>query len=76
MGHFIFRRNLQMDEIVKAISEKTGLPETQARQAAETVIEMLKDKLPAPLAGQLDGLIDGKGGGLGDVAKTLGGLFG
>ena len=47
-----------MDELVKKVSEKTGLPEEQARKAAEAVLEFLKEKLPAPLAGQLDNLLD------------------
>ena len=47
-----------MDELVKKVSEKTGLPEAQAKQAAEAVLEFLKEKLPAPLAGQLDNVLE------------------
>lgn len=43
-----------MDELVKAVAAQTGLPEAQAKQAAEAVINFLKDKLPAPLASQVD----------------------
>lgn len=46
-----------MDELIKTVSEKTGLPEAQARKAAEAVIDFLKEKLPAPLAGQIDAVI-------------------
>ena len=47
----------------------------QAKQAAEAVLEFLKDKLPAPLAGQLDGLLENPG--MADqAAGLLGGLFG
>ncbi|MCA9942741.1 MAG: DUF2267 domain-containing protein [Ardenticatenaceae bacterium] len=64
-----------MDELVKVVSQKTGLPEAQAKQAAEAVLEFLKDKLPAPLAGQLDGLLENPG--MADqAAGLLGGLFG
>lgn len=47
-----------MDELVKKVSEKTGLPESQAKQAAEAVLEFLKEKLPAPLAAQLDKVVE------------------
>lgn len=47
-----------MDELVKMVSEQTGLPEAQARKAAEAVMKFLKEKLPAPLASQLDNLVE------------------
>ncbi|MCA9935144.1 MAG: DUF2267 domain-containing protein [Ardenticatenaceae bacterium] len=43
-----------MDELVKVVVEKTGLPEAQAKKAAEAVVDFLKEKLPAPLASQVD----------------------
>lgn len=65
-----------MDDLVKQVSEKTGLSEEMARQAAEVVIGVLKDKLPAPIAGQIDGVLGGEGGGdLGGIAKGLGGML-
>ena len=64
-----------MDELVKLVAEKTGLSEAMARTAVNVVLDYVKDKLPAPIAGQLDNLLDG-GGDLGDIASTLGGLFG
>ncbi|MBX3170531.1 MAG: hypothetical protein KF760_24200 [Candidatus Eremiobacteraeota bacterium] len=64
-----------MEELIKLIEQKTGLPESQARQAAETAISFIKGKLPEPLAGQLDGLLAGKAPG-GDVLGKLGGLLG
>ena len=49
-----------------------------SRQAAEVVLEYLKGKLPEPIAGQLDNIVEGSEGfDLGDAAsKGLGGLFG
>ena len=47
-----------MDELVQKISEETGLSEEQARKAAEVVVNFLKEKLPAPLVGQIDNLIE------------------
>lgn len=58
-----------MDELVKMVAEETGLPEAQARQAAEAVIKFLKDKLPEPLAGQVDNLLENEG--TADVAQDL-----
>lgn len=43
-----------MDELIKTISEQAGIPEAQAKKAAEAAIAFLKTKLPAPLAGQVD----------------------
>jgi len=66
-----------MDEVVKMVSEKTGLSEEMSRVAVETVLTYLKGKLPAPIAGQLDNILEGGGlGDLGDLAGGLGGLLG
>lgn len=63
-----------MDELVKLVSEKTGLSEDMSRKAATTVIAYLKDKLPAPIAGQIDTVL--KTGGSGSSASGLGGILG
>ncbi|HUW12774.1 MAG TPA: hypothetical protein VM537_23810 [Anaerolineae bacterium] len=66
-----------MDELIKMVAQKTGLGEDAAKMAVDTVIGYLKEKLPAPIAGQIDGLLGGsmaeKAGGL---TKGLGGLLG
>ena len=38
-----------MDEIVDLVVKKTGISDELARQAVETVIDYLKDKLPDPI---------------------------
>lgn len=67
-----------MNELVKLVVDKTGISESQAEKAIATVLDFLKQKLPAPIAGQIDGLL--KGGGqaadAGDLVKGLGGLLG
>jgi hypothetical protein len=67
-----------MDELVKLISERTGIPAEQARTVVEAVRGYLKEKLPAPIAGQIDGLLAGAGSNeqASQVISTLGGLFG
>jgi hypothetical protein len=68
-----------MEDLVKLVSQKTGLPEAQAKLAVDTVLGFLKTKLPAPLAGQLDGFLAGGSAApdLGGLASSaLGGMFG
>jgi uncharacterized protein (DUF2267 family) len=61
-----------MDELVNLVSSKVGISQEQARQAVNVVIGFLKDKLPAPIAGQLDSVLKGGKGGLGDLGGMLG----
>ena len=64
-----------MDELVKLVSQKTGLPQDKAKMAVETVVNFLKQKLPPALAGQLDAIL--AGGNLSDnLTKGLGDLLG
>jgi hypothetical protein len=72
-----------MDELVQAVSSKTGLSADQARAAATATLDFVKGKLPGPVADQIDGLLGGAGssthatGGMMDQAKgMMGGMFG
>ena len=70
-----------MDELVKLVAGKVGISPEQAEKAVTTVLGFLKDKLPGPIAGQLDHIVGGGSGGtgaldLGAVEGALGGLFG
>ncbi len=67
-----------MDELVKLVAQKTGLSEEMARTAVDTVIGFLKDKLPEPIAAQIDAVLGSAGtaSGAADLVKGLGGLFG
>lgn len=64
-----------MDELVKMISQKLGISTEQAHQAVDMVLKFLKEKLPAPIAAQIDGLLSGSGNAE-DLLKGLGGFFG
>jgi hypothetical protein len=67
------------EELVRMVAQKTGLPEDKARMAAETVIGFLKERLPEPIASQLDSVARSgasAGGGLGDMAKGFGDKLG
>ena len=69
-----------MDQLIATVAEKAGIDKEQAKSAIESVMGFLKDKLPASLAGQLDGLVKGgegsEGGAMGAISKGFGGLFG
>ena len=54
-----------MDELIAQVSQRTGLSHEQAQQAVQTVLDFVKSRLPAPIAGQIDGLLGGAGGMLG-----------
>ncbi len=65
-----------MDELVKQITDKTGISEAQAKQAIEMTLDFVKGKLPEPYGSQLDSILEGDLGGLGNIAGGLGGMFG
>lgn len=73
-----------MEQLVQLVSEKAGIPVESAQKAVDTVIGFIKDKLPEPIASQLDGYIGGDGqaegeaggGMLGDIAGKIGGMLG
>lgn len=69
-----------MEELIQAIAEKTGLPADKAAGAAEAALEFIKEKLPDPIASQVDGFLSGKSEGIADsvggVTDKLKGMFG
>ena len=50
-----------MEELVKLVSAKTGLPKEQAAVAVKTVLDFLKSKLPAPVGAQIDTVLNNSG---------------
>ena len=73
-----------MDELIKQVSERAGISDAQARSAVETVIGFIKERLPAPIAGQVDNALASHGGAIGTgfdaisdrAGDMLGGMFG
>ncbi len=69
-------------DIIKTVAEKAGIGEAQAQIAVSVITGMLKDKLPAPIAGQIDSLLGGGNEGEGDggimdkAGDMLGGIKG
>jgi hypothetical protein len=64
-----------MEELIELIVEKTGISEEIANKVVDMVVDFLKDKLPEPIAGQLDNLLSGEGIA-DDLLGGLGSLFG
>lgn len=70
-----------MDQLISMITQRTGISADQARGAVKTVLEFLKEKLPAPMASHVESLLSGQGSGS-TAGKTeqamgeLGSLFG
>jgi uncharacterized protein (DUF2267 family) len=65
-----------MEELIKQVTQKIGVSEGQAKQAVEMVVAFLKDKLPAPVASQIDSVLaGGEVPDVGGLGKKLGGLL-
>jgi len=70
-----------MEQIIKLVSEKAGISETQAKVAVAAVASFLKDKMPGGIGTQVESFIKGgASGAAGDLAGGLkdkiGGMFG
>lgn len=64
-----------MDELVDLIVGKTGLSKEQAKSAIDLTVGFIKKKLPAPIAGQIDGFLNGQNLSQ-NLGAGLGSLFG
>jgi hypothetical protein len=67
-----------MEKLIKLVSEKTGITETQAKGAVDTVIGFLKDKMPAGIGNQVESFVKGStvSGIAGGIKKEIGDVFG
>jgi len=65
-----------MEELLNTVAEKTGLPLDKAQGAIDAVMDFMKDKLPAPIASQVEKLVSGGGDAAGGLTDKLGGMFG
>ena len=63
-----------MNELINQLKSRVGLDDDKANTAAHTVIEFLKQRLPAPIASQLDSALSG--GAAEGIADKIGGIFG
>lgn len=64
-----------MEQLISLVVEKTGLSEDAAQNAVDIVISFFKEKLPDPIAGQIDGLLseetEAEEGGIGGALKGM-----
>ena len=60
-----------MEALIKMVSEKTGISQEQATVAVQTVLNFLKDKMPAGIGSQVESFIKGGTGSPGDIAGGL-----
>ena len=67
-----------MNELINLVSQKAGLTEGKAKLAVDVVISYLKEKLPAPIASQIESALGRESlpGEANSFAKGVGGLFG
>lgn len=68
-----------MNDIVQRLIERTGLPQDQAMTAVETVLGFLKEKLPGPVASQIDSVMGGTQpdpSGISGIGSGIGDMFG
>lgn len=73
-----------MEKLIQSIVEKTGISPENAQTAITTVLESLKNKLPAGIGDKITSLVHDKDGDgdvdftdiIGSVKDSLGGLFG
>jgi hypothetical protein len=63
-----------MDELIDRVTAATGISEDEARSAVNTVRAFIKERLPAPIAGQVDTVIGDAGDLTDEVATDLGDL--
>lgn len=63
-----------MNELIEQLKSRAGLNDSQAGTAAQTVLEFLKQRLPASVAGQLDSVVSG--GGAQGLRDKVEGIFG
>ena len=66
-----------MNEIIQRLIARTGLSEEQSASAVQTIAGFLKEKLPAPLASQVDAVLaGGDASPVGALGSAAGALFG
>lgn len=60
-----------MEELIKTVTAKAGISESQAKSAVETVVSFIKDKMPGGIGGQVESFLSGNAGTVGNVIDTI-----
>ena len=62
-----------MDELIQKVQQRAGIDESQASAAVNTVVDFLKERLPEPIADQVESaLSDESGSPMEKVGSLLG----
>ena len=61
-----------MNELVAIVAQRTGLSPEDAQKAVEAVIQVLRERLPGPIASHLDAILAGD---LSSIAAETGGFL-
>jgi hypothetical protein len=72
--HLAIEGGTVMNELIQQLKSRVGLDDDKAQSAVQTVVEFLKQRLPAPVASQLDSAISG--GGMNAIKDKAEGIFG
>jgi hypothetical protein len=72
--HLAIEGGTVMNELIQQLKSRVGLDDDKAQSAVQTVVEFLKQRLPAPVASQLDSAISG--GGINSIKDKAEGIFG
>ena len=64
---------IAMDELIRKVQQRANIDEDQASTAVNTVVDFLKERLPEPLAGQIEGALSGAGSPMDKVGSMFGG---
>ncbi len=65
-----------MDELINNVAKQANISPEQAKTAVNTVLDFMKDKLPAPVVDQIKAALSGQQVDASAVTNALGGLFG
>ena len=65
-----------MDQLIQMVKERANLDDEQATTAVNTVVGFLKERLPDPIAAQIDGVISGSGSESGSPMDQVGSILG
>jgi uncharacterized protein (DUF2267 family) len=60
-----------MDELIKTVTAKAGISESQAKSAVETVVSFIKDKMPGGIGGQVESFLTGNASTVGNIIDTV-----
>jgi uncharacterized protein (DUF2267 family) len=63
-----------MNELIQQLKSRVGLDDEKAQSVVQTVVEFLKQRLPGPVASQLDSAVSG--GGIDALKEKAAGILG